>query len=100
MDLRQFSLLCAALGNPNRARIVEYLSCGPLCACELLEHFHISQPTLSSHMRILREAGLVTERQAGRWKHYSLNRELLAEFLAFAACLFRGDESCVCRQRL
>ncbi len=51
------------------------LSCGELCACEILEKFSITQPTLSHHMKILCDCGLVNGRKEGKWMHYSLNGE-------------------------
>ena len=52
-----------AISEPKRLRIVDMLSCGELCACEILEEFHITQPTLSYDMRVLLEAGIVTDRR-------------------------------------
>ena len=48
-----------AISDPKRLRIVDMLSCGELCACKILEAFHITQPTLSHDMRVLIEAGIV-----------------------------------------
>ena len=65
MNMEQFSAIAQALGNVHRARIVEFLSCGPLCACELQPFFGFTQPTLSNHMRVLRQAGVVLAEQVG-----------------------------------
>ena len=72
--------ICRALGDPNRLQIVQMLSGGEMCACRLLEHFQITQPTLSHHMKILCECGLVDTRREGKWSHYSLNCGTLADF--------------------
>ena len=72
--------ICRALGDPNRLQIVQMLSGGEMCACRLLEHFQITQPTLSHHMKILCECGLVNTRREGKWSHYSLNCGTLADF--------------------
>lgn len=61
-----------ALGDPNRLQILEMLQTGEKCACKLLEALQISQPTLSHHMKILCDAGLVRGRKEGKWVHYSL----------------------------
>lgn len=53
------ALICKALGDANRLKIVRLLSGGEKCACKLLEAFDISQPTLSHHMKTLCECGLV-----------------------------------------
>ncbi len=80
MNTIDIALLCRALGDANRLQIVELLSRGEMCACRLLERFEITQPTLSHHMRILCESGLVSSRSEGKWRHYSLDREALAAF--------------------
>lgn len=63
-----------ALCDENRLRIVEELQGGEKCACELLELLSITQPTLSHHMKILCESGLVDVHKQGRWMRYSINR--------------------------
>lgn len=80
MNAIDAALLCRALADSNRLQIVELLSRGEMCACRLLERFEITQPTLSHHMKILCESGLVSSRSEGKWRHYSLNREALAAF--------------------
>ena len=51
--------------------------------CEVLERFEITQPTLSHHVKILVECGLVNARKDGKWQHYSLNCETLTQFKEF-----------------
>lgn len=87
------ALICKALGDGNRMQIVEMLSEGEKCACKLLERFQIAQPTLSHHMRILCECGLVDVRKEGKWSHYSLNELTLKEFQSFVGNLkpYKGD---------
>lgn len=81
------ALICKALGDSNRLRIVRMLSDGEKCGCKLLEAFDITQPTLSHHMRILSECGLIETRKEGKWSHYSLSCEVLALFKAFVSSL-------------
>lgn len=81
------ALICKALGDSNRLQIVQMLSDGEKCACNLLEKFEISQPTLSHHMRILCDCGLVEVRKEGKWSYYSLNYETLAMFKGFISNL-------------
>ena len=61
-----------ALSDENRIRILRLLRTGEKCACRLLEELNISQPTLSHHMKILCDAGIVTGRKEGKWIHYSI----------------------------
>lgn len=64
-----------AFGDPNRLMIIEILQSGEKCACKLLEDLNIVQSTLSHHMRILCETGLVDGTRNGKWMHYSLNKQ-------------------------
>lgn len=73
-----------ALSDQNRLKILHILSDGERCGCELLKHFDFTQPTLSHHMKVLIECGLVYSRKAGTWNHYSLieqNTDELVKFL-------------------
>ena len=64
-----------ALGDENRWRILETIKEGERCACVLLTRMQISQSTLSHHMKVLCDAGLITSRRDGKWTHYSLRPE-------------------------
>lgn len=87
MNDMDVALICKALGDSNRLRVVKMLSDGEKCACELLEAFEITQPTLSHHMKILCECGLVEVRKDGKWSHYSLCCETLKSFKEFVLSL-------------
>lgn len=73
-----YVMILKALADETRLRIVGMLSQGELCACKVLEYFEITQPTLSYHMRVLCDSGLVEGRRDGVWMRYSLNRDALA----------------------
>lgn len=77
------ALICKALSDSNRIKIVNALSGGEKCACELLEEFEITQPTLSHHMKVLCGCGLVKVRRKGKWAHYSLDPETLLSFCRY-----------------
>lgn len=66
-------------GDDNRIKILEMLKDEELCACKLLEKLNIGQPTLSHHMKILCDCGIVTGRKDGKWVHYSINTEVKNE---------------------
>ena len=72
---KQVAVIFKALSDENRIRIMKLLRSGEKCACKLLEELNISQPTLSHHMKILCDAGLVTGRREGKWMHYSIHAE-------------------------
>lgn len=68
-----------ALADANRLHILELLGHGEQCACVLLEDLSLSQPTLSHHMKILCDAGLVRSRKEGKWIHYTRQADTLNE---------------------
>ena len=76
-ECREKAQLFKALSDSNRVMILEMLKEGEMCACHLLERFQITQPTLSHHMRLLCECGLVIARREGKWMHYALNTTTL-----------------------
>lgn len=85
-----------AISDPKRLRIVDMLSCGELCACKILEAFHITQPTLSHDMRVLIEAGIVNDRRDGKNIFYSLNEECLAAFKDTLRDITMPKANCIC----
>ncbi len=86
------------MSDPKRLRIVDMLSCGELCACVILESFHITQPTLSHDMKILVEAGIVNDRKEGKNTYYSLNKERLGDLQKTLAEVFREKPDCICHK--
>ena len=88
-----------ALADPKRLRIVDMLSCGELCACKILEEFHITQPTLSHDMKVLIEAGIVKARSEGKWVNYSLNNDNLQAFYKQLGNIFSSTSDCICHQK-
>lgn len=83
MNTIHVAAICKALGDPNRLHIVQMLADGEKCGCKLLEAFEITQPTLSHHMKILCECGLVDTRKEGKWSYYSLNCDTFMSFKQF-----------------
>ena len=73
MDTKQIAIIFKAFCDENRLRILELLKDGERCACHLLEEMQITQPTLSHHMKILCDAGIVIGRKEGKWMHYSIS---------------------------
>ena len=68
-----------ALADETRLKIAEMLSQkGEMCGCHILREFKITQPTLSYHIKILADCGLVHGRREGTWIQYSLNPEMVA----------------------
>ena len=69
----KYAELFKALGDTNRLLILDMLCKGERCACKVLEKFKITQPTLSHHMKILCDCGIVNKRKEGKWMYYSIN---------------------------
>lgn len=61
-----------ALAEPNRVRILAALRDGELCVCELCDALVLTQSTLSTHLRVIRAAGLITARRQGKWSYYAI----------------------------
>ncbi|MDR1831117.1 MAG: arsenite methyltransferase [Fusobacteriaceae bacterium] len=83
----EYAKIFKALSDEKRLRILHYISAGELCACELLEKFHITQPTLSHHMKILSNCRLVRGRPAGKWTYYSLGADIDKDVLHILTCM-------------
>ena len=97
---KKYAQLFKVLSDPNRLMIMDMLSCGELCACVILEKFHITQPTLSHHMKYLCDSGLVNGRKVGKWMFYSLNYESVRDFLAFFDKVTAAKNDCICYEIL
>jgi len=70
-NARVFKAFC----DENRLIILEMLQSGEKCACVLLEKLSITQPTLSHHMKILCESGIISPRKEGKWTYYSISKD-------------------------
>ena len=70
-----------ALGDPIRLQLVDVLRrhAGKVCVCELVPLFELSQPTVSHHLKVLRQAGIVGSERRGLWAYYYVNPEALEE---------------------
>lgn len=81
MDKKQQAKVFKAFCDETRLQVLELLSSGEMCACVLLESLDIAQSTLSHHMKILVESGVVVGRKDGKWTHYSLSNSGSTEAL-------------------
>ena len=75
-----------ALADPHRVRIVNVLATSrePVCACELYEPLGLAQPTVSHHLKMLTESGLLEREQRGKWAFFSLKRDAVEKLAAVA----------------
>ena len=74
---QQATLLLKALADPHRQRILLCLASGERCVCELTGALNLAQSKLSFHLRVLKESGLLADRQSGRWIYYRLQPDAI-----------------------
>ena len=79
MENKRIASMFKAFCDENRLQILELLRDGERCACSILDEMQITQPTLSHHMKILCDSGVVVGRKEGKWMHYSISDEGLEE---------------------
>ena len=99
--VEEMVVIFKALSDENRIRILEMLRSGEKCACKLLEELNITQPTLSHHMKILCDCGLVNGRKEGKWMHYSIQSQGAGKVRAMLQSLLALDHldaDCGCKE--
>lgn len=96
-DAGELATVFKALSDPTRVRLLQYLArseAGTACACHLPDALGISQPTLSFHLRKLRDAGLVEREKRGRWVHWTVRPVALEPVRAFLDLPAAGPACC------
>ena len=102
MDERKTALIFKAFCDENRIRILEMLKSGEKCACKMLDELNVTQPTLSHHMKILCDSGVVVGRKEGKWMYYSISAEgakAVAEILSELTTVICGCENKSCCEK-
>jgi len=81
----RMAAIAKALGDPGRVQLLDVLRkhAGKVCVCELVPLFELSQPTVSHHLKVLREAGLVGSERQGLWAYYYVIPDALEELSAW-----------------
>lgn len=95
--LRQAARWFHALSDETRLGIVRLLAGGERCVCDLQEELEAAQSRLSFHLKVLKEAGLVTDRREGRWSYYSLSPQALDALQELVAELKPREHGWGCR---
>lgn len=90
------SKIFKVLSDANRLKIIDILSCGERCVCDILTFFEFTQPTLSHHMKVLMDANLVRVRKEGPWNYYSLNNPKCNDIIIALMNIFNETEDCIC----
>lgn len=102
MDERKTALIFKAFCDENRIRILKMLKSGEKCACKMLDELNVTQPTLSHHMKILCDSGVVVGRKEGKWMYYSISAEgakVVAEILTELTTVICGCENKSCCEK-
>lgn len=81
----RMAVVAKALGDPIRVQLVDVLRkhAGKVCVCELTPLFDVAQPTVSHHLKVLREAGIVDSERHGLWAYYYVRPDALKELSAW-----------------
>jgi ArsR family transcriptional regulator len=87
LPVSRIAQLCNALADEARVEIVARLLDGEKCVCDLTDALETGQSRLSYHLKVLKEAGLVTDRREGRWSYYTLERSAFMEAEGLLASL-------------
>jgi ArsR family transcriptional regulator len=87
LDQERATVLFHALSDPTRLSILQRLRFGERCVCDLTDALDAAQSRLSFHLKVLKDARLVTDRREGRWMYYTVNPDALAEVGEVAAAL-------------
>jgi len=99
IDFARGAALCKAMADDTRVRIVHILSCGELCACDIHGYFDLTQPTLSHHLNVLVDSGLVLARPEGKWTYYRLDKSAFSFLERLVKDVSRKSGTCLCRKK-
>lgn len=102
LDEKKMAVIFKAFCDENRIRILKMLATGEKCGCKLLEEINVTQPTLSHHMKILCDSGVVTGRKEGKWTHYSISPQgarMAVQCLQELTCISGSNENMPCCEK-
>jgi ArsR family transcriptional regulator len=98
-ELTALAALFKALSEQTRLRILKLLEAGELCVCDITAALGMSQPKVSFHLGVLREAGLVKDRKQGKWTHYRISDDEMFRRLIIVSVLEKVPEEAVRQDR-
>ncbi len=78
-----YAKMFKAFSDPNRLEIIKYLSKGVCCSCQFIDNFELSQPTMTYHLKMIRDTGLANTRKEGTWMKYELDYDKIDEMIEF-----------------
>jgi ArsR family transcriptional regulator len=83
MDNKELVTVLKALGDEHRLKILQLMLDEEKCVCEIIEQIELSQPTISHHLKVLKNADIILDRKEGKWVIYRPNKEKINEFKSF-----------------
>ncbi|MCK5732291.1 MAG: helix-turn-helix transcriptional regulator [Tenericutes bacterium] len=92
-----YTRLFKVFSDENRVDIVKNLAKGVCCSCNFRDQFKISQPTLTYHLKMIKESGLATSEKVGTWNKYHMNLDVIDEMIKFLKEIkSSGGNECKC----
>ena len=89
----QFVGIMESLSDPIRINILELMMNGEICVCDIVKVTGLSQSKISYHIKILKESGLICDRQEGRWVYYKLDLEVLSDIQNWMGNLIQSSKN-------
>lgn len=88
IEIEEATMICKLLGDKTRLTIMKMLETSSYCVCEFVEMFQMTQPSISQHLRRLKDMNLVCEERRGQWIFYSLNKN--SDYYPFVAQILQS----------
>ena len=89
----QFIVIMESLSDPIRINILELMMGGEICVCDIVKVTGLSQSKISYHIKILKDSGLISDRQEGRWVYYKLDMEVLSDIQNWMSNLIHSSQN-------
>ena len=93
INSEQFVGIMESLSDPIRVNILELMMNGEICVCDLVKVTGLSQSKISYHIKILKDSGLISDRQEGRWVYYKLDLEVLSDIQNWMGNLIQSSKN-------
>ena len=93
INSEQFVGIMESLSDPIRINILELMMDGETCVCDIVKVTGLSQPKISYHIKILKDSGLINDRQEGRWVYYKLDLEVLSDIQNWMGNLIQSSKN-------
>ena len=93
INSEQFVEIMESLSDPIRVNIIELMMNGEICVCDIVKVTGMSQSKISYHIKILKDSGLISDRQEGRWVYYRLDLEVLSDIQHWMGNLIQSSKN-------